>query len=1458
MLLRLIYSFIPLGIGAVWAQQTPLNSANGACLSSTGGNRETSRLSCCPTDDFAGKGSVGGNVFTYNCGQWASKYDRTPHPAATPRDCAQICASEASCVAATWDSRKGHCYVTYEHMSYVPLQTARWILIAKTQETAIDDPSVPDPGAIAQCNNEKDAIRRELAAQCEAETNALKATQQDALRQADDRCRAEKAALEQDKARCEQDKASLEQDKSRCEQEKARQNADAAQQCDAKTSELEKNLQECKTQQQNQASGGGGGSFAPAGTALMGCYQDHGGEQRVLPSKELNVNDMTLAKCAQNCQGFKYFGVEWSSQCFCGNTLPPKKLPLSECNKACSGSKDEFCGGDWRLNVYQYGVAPSAPVDKGPQGFSSNDPGCSNLDWFRCDRGCREFSVNGVEYTSHCSVGVLSTQQEVSARDRYSSIADCLEKRCNPDPTCMGVGWVEREKRTRLKSERIDRTTDCARYFPKGKKPYIMADPFSLTLSQKLAKASSGDKPVNYAETDNGFDTSDSDKVIIVTPAPSGSDSPDLIDLSDFDDVPTPKTSIDWNSRDQLLSEEKTDNLPEKKDEGLDKYPQAKASLDPESPPFTPRNGSSSGNHTPPSSSRSSYTDAQQTLDSRDDTIRQLRARVIDLEDGHETLKRANDSLDTNNEDLKHKREEDERQFERLRDDLAESELLRTRAQKTAIEQSEKCDELYVELSRVQQAYENVEPEIAEYKRKLSGALASNKPLHDQVQYLQSQLLNAAERIKEIKYFARVHLAKNPQDIEAFASVGLTLGGEAHALDSSQIEAEALISFDGPADSTNMDDDIYARSRSDSVATERAPPRQQDDTMSVTTFYDAESTPAFTHQQEEDAMSANSLYDAPSTPPTPVPEHVELQRTPEVTQSSFNDNSGIKWSQDSDQLWISEFEKAQAIRSHQGARHVTQTPGMFIHGIRFVRQHTRQKLTTDDDIPDVLSRRVIISGLPDGVHIQRALEHVRGGRILRAHIIATGKGDNSNNIACIEFSAAEDAMDFYRFSRRREFGFFFNDASVRARLLLPASDSFPLSDPVQAKLSEGCTRCLFVTDFPVVHLQGVLSFAGMSRNYADIVTHFACSDDGSFEVHFSSIQSAVTVRDYIIRSKFYQGHPDGTGVSFIPDPCSAPVESLIVPFLPTQPTSDLAILDPKNAHRFMTEEERQLDSDRLMEEVLAASDPSDPDAFHEQDLRKTIVWEKEAKWDGLPIYMAYDPDQRRTVPHQRDPASGAVRTQYHGQWVLSPEESRKMWLHYNQDSEEPWTQKTADLFYASTGDIDIRKIVVDDGGLDGDADQFMNPCEPAKVLEVGSSSSAYRTPAPTPTLTEMARGYFTVNDHSKHIPLGVYVNNIGCNSGLEIPSLLDHNFDHNTTNIVSTANVPPHKRVRNLDSSSGFSSPARSVVDDDIGGAVHGISKAGFNQLTARIAKDKSQMSSKAAGKASTGQPPFW
>ncbi|KAI3554459.1 hypothetical protein CABS01_02188 [Colletotrichum abscissum] len=253
-------------IGALAADQAPLTSDNGSCLSSP------SYKSCCPTQNSSGEGGISGSTFEYTCGSWPSAAVKHADKSLTPAHCAEICARDPQCVAGAWSS--GACYITKDpaYKRFGPgVQSI--ILLVKTDD-AFEGSTSGGSGRqnAAECEREKDAIQSQMASQCDIEKQKLQTGCKDDVRTAEESCNQEKTALEtkaatlaREKTLCEADKAreltvakaQCDADRSReltdartqCDAEKSRELTDAKTQCDALKSAIEKQLQQCQNQQ---------------------------------------------------------------------------------------------------------------------------------------------------------------------------------------------------------------------------------------------------------------------------------------------------------------------------------------------------------------------------------------------------------------------------------------------------------------------------------------------------------------------------------------------------------------------------------------------------------------------------------------------------------------------------------------------------------------------------------------------------------------------------------------------------------------------------------------------------------------------------------------------------------------------------------------------------------------------------------------------------------------------------------------------------------------------------------------------------------------------------------------------------------------------------------------------------------------------------------------------------------
>ncbi|CAG4947735.1 unnamed protein product [Parnassius apollo] len=98
----------------------------------------------------------------------------------------------------------------------------------------------------------------------------------------------------------------------------------------------------------------------------LGCYLDEK-KFRILSSfygnyATTNSPSLCIEICIQ--AGFPYAGVQYASECFCGDMTPPlsAKSIESSCDMKCPGDASKICGGYFAMNIYETGLTKFIPV----------------------------------------------------------------------------------------------------------------------------------------------------------------------------------------------------------------------------------------------------------------------------------------------------------------------------------------------------------------------------------------------------------------------------------------------------------------------------------------------------------------------------------------------------------------------------------------------------------------------------------------------------------------------------------------------------------------------------------------------------------------------------------------------------------------------------------------------------------------------------------------------------------------------------------------------------------------------------------------------------------------------------------------------------------------------------------------------------------------------------------------
>ncbi|KAI4221750.1 MAG: hypothetical protein L6R36_006665 [Xanthoria steineri] len=158
------------------------------------------------------------------------------------------------------------------------------------------------------------------------------------------------------------------------------------------------------------------------GYLYQGCYTDST-SARVLTGRSQSTSTNTYASCAAYCSGYTYFGVEYGSECYCGNQFTNPSAPApkgdTECNRPCSGDATKLCGAGNRLTLFKNQA--SGPTS------ASNIPGWSYTGCYtdstsarvikdkynydnalsieRCAAACKGYKIFGTEYANQCYCG---------------------------------------------------------------------------------------------------------------------------------------------------------------------------------------------------------------------------------------------------------------------------------------------------------------------------------------------------------------------------------------------------------------------------------------------------------------------------------------------------------------------------------------------------------------------------------------------------------------------------------------------------------------------------------------------------------------------------------------------------------------------------------------------------------------------------------------------------------------------------------------------------------------------------------------------------------------------------------------------------------------------------------------------------------------------------------------------
>ncbi|KAL8776823.1 MAG: hypothetical protein Q9194_002912, partial [Teloschistes cf. exilis] len=219
----------------------------------------------------------------------------------------------------------------------------------------------------------------------------------------------------------------------------------------------------------------------------IGCYSE-ATQGRALSGKTPAVpaDGSTIESCRASCQGYQYFGVEFSNECYCGDKINAGSVAQTStdaetngCSMLCGGNQTEYCGGPNRLEMYQLNaslpVPSGTPITPTTPGGPTNVPsigaysylGCytegtngraltgkqnpvggATLTNELCAAACQGYTYFGTEYSGECYCGQTLLNGAVLAPGGDDSTANGCSMTCNGNVTelCGGAGRLSTYK----------------------------------------------------------------------------------------------------------------------------------------------------------------------------------------------------------------------------------------------------------------------------------------------------------------------------------------------------------------------------------------------------------------------------------------------------------------------------------------------------------------------------------------------------------------------------------------------------------------------------------------------------------------------------------------------------------------------------------------------------------------------------------------------------------------------------------------------------------------------------------------------------------------------------------------------------------------------------------------------------------------------------------------------------
>jgi hypothetical protein len=235
--------------------------------------------------------------------------------------------------------------------------------------------------------------------------------------------------------------------------------------------------------------------------AYQGCYTEPQGG-RALHSKVTYNDAMTVELCAASCAGFKYFGLEYRRECWCGDKLESGsvKAPTSDCKYTCQANPSQNCGGDDRLSVVAFESTPAtaAYISEGCYSDKTSNRALTLSQFYddamtveKCAAYCKSYTLFGLEYGRECYCGnaVQGGNVQVRSEDCSFPCAGNSKQTCGAGD---GLNLYRYGTRTSTSTSRATSSTSTTRTVR-----YVQLLPRSVALLLILPEHTSDHSHVN-------------------------------------------------------------------------------------------------------------------------------------------------------------------------------------------------------------------------------------------------------------------------------------------------------------------------------------------------------------------------------------------------------------------------------------------------------------------------------------------------------------------------------------------------------------------------------------------------------------------------------------------------------------------------------------------------------------------------------------------------------------------------------------------------------------------------------------------------------------------------------------------------------------------------------------------------------------------------------------------------